>query len=49
MTGVFGAMAEGHERGRPGWPADPIAGLLERFEARIALRAGRAAARRRAA
>jgi len=37
MTGAFGAMAAEYERGRPGWPADAIAGLLERFRARTVL------------
>lgn len=30
---AFGAQAEDYERGRPGWPADAVAGLLERFGA----------------
>jgi SAM-dependent methyltransferase len=30
---AFGAMAEEYERGRPGWPADAIAALVERFGA----------------
>jgi ubiquinone/menaquinone biosynthesis C-methylase UbiE len=28
---AFGSQAEAYERGRPGWPADAVAGLLERF------------------
>ncbi len=31
---AFGERAEDYERGRPGWPADAIAGLLERWGAR---------------
>lgn len=31
---AFGAAAEDYERGRPGWPADAIASLLDRFGAR---------------
>jgi len=31
---AFGAQAEDYERGRPGWPADAVAGLIERFGAR---------------
>jgi hypothetical protein len=27
---AFGALAEEYERGRAGWPADAVAGLLER-------------------
>ncbi len=34
---AFDAMAEEYERGRPGWPADAIASLLERFGARTVL------------
>jgi SAM-dependent methyltransferase len=34
---AFGAMAEEYERGRPGWPADAVAAVLERFGARTAL------------
>ena len=34
---AFGAMAQEYERGRPGWPADAIAALLERFGARTVL------------
>jgi SAM-dependent methyltransferase len=30
---AFGAAAQDYERGRPGWPADAVAGLLERFGA----------------
>src|SRR4051812_47236701 len=30
---AFGEQADAYERGRPGWPADAIAGLLERFGA----------------
>jgi SAM-dependent methyltransferase len=30
----FGAQAEQYERGRPGWPADAVARLIERFGAR---------------
>jgi SAM-dependent methyltransferase len=37
MTGGFGAMAKEYERGRPGWPADAVGGLLERFGARTVL------------
>jgi hypothetical protein len=37
MTGTFGSMAEEYERGRPGWPADAIAGLVDRFGARTVL------------
>jgi SAM-dependent methyltransferase len=28
---AFGAQAEAYERGRPGWPADTVAALLERW------------------
>jgi ubiquinone/menaquinone biosynthesis C-methylase UbiE len=28
---AFGSQAEAYERGRPSWPADAVAGLLERF------------------
>jgi ubiquinone/menaquinone biosynthesis C-methylase UbiE len=28
---AFGSQAEAYERGRPGWPIDAVAGLLERF------------------
>jgi ubiquinone/menaquinone biosynthesis C-methylase UbiE len=31
---AFGAQAEAYERGRPGWPADAVARLIERFGAR---------------
>jgi SAM-dependent methyltransferase len=31
---AFGGQAESYERGRPGWPADAVAGLLERWGAR---------------
>jgi SAM-dependent methyltransferase len=34
---AFGALAEDYERGRPGWPADAVARLLERFGARTVL------------
>ena len=34
---AFDAMAEDYERGRPGWPADAVAALLERFGARTVL------------
>jgi ubiquinone/menaquinone biosynthesis C-methylase UbiE len=34
---AFDAMAEEYERGRPGWPADAIAALLERLGARTVL------------
>jgi ubiquinone/menaquinone biosynthesis C-methylase UbiE len=34
---AFGAIAEEYERGRPGWPADAIAALVERFGAREVL------------
>jgi SAM-dependent methyltransferase len=37
MTGAFGAVAREYERGRPGWPPDAIARLLERFGARTVL------------
>jgi SAM-dependent methyltransferase len=30
---AFGARAADYERGRPGWPGDAVAGLLERFGA----------------
>jgi SAM-dependent methyltransferase len=30
---AFGAQAEDYERGRPGWPVDAVAALLERFGA----------------
>ncbi len=31
---AFGSQAEAYERGRPGWPADAVASLLERWDAR---------------
>jgi ubiquinone/menaquinone biosynthesis C-methylase UbiE len=31
---AFGSQAEAYERGRPGWPAAAVAGLLERWGAR---------------
>ena len=31
---AFGSQAEAYERGRPGWPADTVASLLERWGAR---------------
>ena len=34
---AFGAMAEEYDRGRPGWPAEAIADLVERFAARTVL------------
>jgi len=34
---AFDAMAEDYERGRPGWPAEAVAALLERFRARTVL------------
>jgi SAM-dependent methyltransferase len=34
---AFGAMAEEYDRGRPGWPAAAIAGLVERLGARTVL------------
>jgi hypothetical protein len=34
---AFGARAEDYERGRPGWPRDAVARLIERFEARAVL------------
>jgi SAM-dependent methyltransferase len=34
---AFGATAQEYDRGRPGWPADAISGLLERFGARTVL------------
>lgn len=34
---AFDAAAEEYERGRPGWPADAVAGLLERYGARTVL------------
>ena len=34
---AFGSRAEEYERGRPGWPADAIARLIERFDARTVL------------
>jgi ubiquinone/menaquinone biosynthesis C-methylase UbiE len=34
---AFGAMAEQYERGRPGWPAAAVAGVVERFGARTVL------------
>jgi ubiquinone/menaquinone biosynthesis C-methylase UbiE len=34
---AFDAMAEEYERGRPGWPADAVAGLVERSDARTVL------------
>ena len=34
---AFGAMAQEYELGRPGWPADAVAGLLSRFGARTVL------------
>jgi SAM-dependent methyltransferase len=44
MTGVdpiaaraFGTRAEQYERGRPGWPADAVAAVIDRFEARTVL------------
>ena len=36
-AGAFGAMAEEYQRGRPGWPADAVAGLVSRFGARTVL------------
>jgi SAM-dependent methyltransferase len=30
---AFGALADDYERGRPGWPVDAVAALLERFGA----------------
>jgi ubiquinone/menaquinone biosynthesis C-methylase UbiE len=33
----FGTRAEEYERGRPGWPAAAIAGLIERFHAHTVL------------
>ncbi|HEX5622579.1 MAG TPA: class I SAM-dependent methyltransferase [Solirubrobacteraceae bacterium] len=44
MTGVdpiaaraFGTRAEQYEQGRPGWPAEAVAAVIERFEARTVL------------
>jgi SAM-dependent methyltransferase len=34
---AFGTMAQEYQRGRPGWPADAVAALLERFGARTVL------------
>ena len=34
---AFGAMADEYERGRPGWPADAVARLVEDFGARTVL------------
>jgi SAM-dependent methyltransferase len=34
---AFDAMAEEYERGRPGWPEDAVAELIERFGARTVL------------
>jgi SAM-dependent methyltransferase len=34
---AFGAMAEEYDRGRPGWPAEAVAALVSRFEARTVL------------
>jgi SAM-dependent methyltransferase len=34
---AFGTMATEYERGRPGWPADAIAALIERWDARTVL------------
>ena len=34
---AFDAVAEDYERGRPGWPADAVAALVERFGARRVL------------
>jgi SAM-dependent methyltransferase len=34
---AFGGAAEDYERGRPGWPEDAIASLLDRFDARTVL------------
>jgi SAM-dependent methyltransferase len=34
---AFGAMAEEYDRGRPGWPADAVAEIVARFEARTVL------------
>jgi ubiquinone/menaquinone biosynthesis C-methylase UbiE len=34
---AFGARADEYQRGRPSWPADAVAGLLERFGARTVL------------
>jgi SAM-dependent methyltransferase len=31
---AFGSQAQAYERGRPGWPADAVTGLLERWGAR---------------
>jgi SAM-dependent methyltransferase len=34
---AFGGQAENYERGRPGWPAAAVAGLIERFDAHTVL------------
>ena len=34
---AFGTMAAEYERGRPGWPADAIVALIERWDARTVL------------
>jgi SAM-dependent methyltransferase len=34
---AFGATAQEYQRGRPGWPADVVAALLERYRARTVL------------
>jgi SAM-dependent methyltransferase len=34
---AFGSRAEQYEEGRPGWPADTVAALVERFAARTVL------------
>ena len=34
---AFGSRAEQYEDGRPGWPADAVAALIERFDARTVL------------
>jgi len=31
---AFGSRAEQYEEGRPGWPADAVAAVIERFQAR---------------
>jgi trans-aconitate methyltransferase len=31
---AFGSQAEAYERGRPGWPSDKVAELIERWDAR---------------
>jgi ubiquinone/menaquinone biosynthesis C-methylase UbiE len=34
---AFGSQAENYDRARPGWPADAVAGLIERFGAHTVL------------